>query len=73
MKDWESEDDIKAQLRELTERTRKLRRDLHSLVQPSKTKRAHSFAHDHTVGRKTAEPGKPPPESIEGRARRKPE
>jgi hypothetical protein len=36
MKDWHSEEEIKAQLRELTEQTRKLRSDLYSLIRPSK-------------------------------------
>jgi hypothetical protein len=36
MKDWHSEEEIKAQLRELTSQTRKLRSELHTLIRPSK-------------------------------------
>jgi hypothetical protein len=36
MKDWHSEEEIKAQLRELTQQTRKLRSELHTLIRPSK-------------------------------------
>ena len=36
MKDWYSEEEIKAQLRELTQETRKLRSELHTLIRPSK-------------------------------------
>ena len=45
MKDWHSEEDIKAQLRELTERTRKLRHDLDEMVRPSEPNPARAFIH----------------------------
>ncbi len=47
MKDWHSEEQIKAQLRELTEQTRKLRNDLYALIRPSKKLSAPGFTHDH--------------------------
>lgn len=46
MKDWHSEDEIKAQLRELTEQTRKVRRDLNALIRPSKPLTPGAFIHD---------------------------
>jgi len=45
VKDWEGEEEIKAQLRELTDRTRKLREDLTALVRPSAAKPARAFIH----------------------------
>lgn len=63
MKDWLSEEEIKAQLRDLTEETRKLRKDLHSLIRPSKTLAPRAFVHDraNTKQPREAEPEKPPP------------
>ena len=46
MKDWHSEEQIKAQLRELTNETRKLRNDLYKLIRPSKTLNPRAFTHD---------------------------
>ena len=46
MKDWHSEEEIKAQLRELTNETRKLRNDLYQLIRPSKTLTPRAFTHD---------------------------
>lgn len=45
MKDWESEEQIKADLRELTSKTRKLREDLDALVKPSSPSPARAFIH----------------------------
>jgi hypothetical protein len=45
VKDWEGEEEIKAQLRELTNRTRKLREDLTAMVRPSAAKPARAFIH----------------------------
>lgn len=53
MKDWHSEEEIKAQLRELTNETRKLRHDLYQLIRPSKTLNPRAFIHDR--GTKPAE------------------
>ena len=48
MKDWHSEEQIKAQLRELTNETRKLRNDLYRLIRPSKTLNPRAFIHDRS-------------------------
>ena len=45
MKDWAGENEIKAQLRALTEETRKLRRDLDALVRPPATNPTRAFIH----------------------------
>ena len=45
MKDWESEEQIKADLRELTNKTRKLREDLDALVRPASPNPARAFIH----------------------------
>jgi hypothetical protein len=45
VKDWHSEDEIKAQLRELTERTRKLRHDLDEMVRPAEPNPTRAFIH----------------------------
>jgi hypothetical protein len=45
VKDWHSEEEIKAQLRELTERTRKLRHDLDEMVRPGEPNPARAFIH----------------------------
>jgi hypothetical protein len=55
MKDWHSEEEIKAQLRELTEQTRKLRSDLTSLIRPSKPPTRGGFMHDSWAVRPTRE------------------
>ena len=49
MKDWHSEEEIKAQLRELTNETRKLRNDLYQLIRPSKTLNPRAFMHEPPV------------------------
>jgi hypothetical protein len=51
MKDWHSEEEIKAQLRELTNETRKLRNDLYQLIRPSKTLNPRAFIHDRATAR----------------------
>lgn len=45
MKNWEGENEIKAQLRELTERTRQLRHDLDALVRPAAPNPTRAFIH----------------------------
>lgn len=45
VKDWAGEEDIKAQLRELTKRTRELRHDLDALVRPPAASPARAFIH----------------------------
>jgi hypothetical protein len=45
VKDWEGEEEIKAQLRELTSRTRKLREDLNALVRPPVPSPTRAFIH----------------------------
>ena len=39
MEDWHSEEEIKAQLRELTRQMRKLRRDLDDMIGPNESRR----------------------------------
>jgi hypothetical protein len=51
MKDWNSEEEIKAQLRELTEQTRKVRKDLNALIRPSKPLTSGAFIHDRATTR----------------------
>jgi hypothetical protein len=46
MKDSRSEEQIKAQLRELTDETRKLRNELNALIRPSKTLASRGFVHE---------------------------
>jgi hypothetical protein len=55
MKDWHSEEEIKAQLRELTNQTRKLRSELHTLIRPSKPLPPREFVDD----RGSAKPNRP--------------
>jgi hypothetical protein len=65
MKDWHNEEEIKAQLRELTNETRKLRNDLYQLIRPSKTLNPRAFIHDRAVARhadRTVEPEVPEPD-----------
>jgi hypothetical protein len=64
MKDWHSEEQIKAQLRELTNETRKLRNDLYQLIRPSKRLSPQAFTHDRPArpadGRRDDIPPEPP-------------
>jgi len=59
MKDWHNEEEIKAQLRELTNETRKVRNDLYQLIRPSKTLNPRAFIHDRAVARQSDRPLKP--------------
>ena len=45
MSDWKNEDDIKAELRAMTDELRKLREGLRNLVSPPKTNPARAFLH----------------------------
>jgi len=45
LKEWNSEEQIKAQLRQLTEETRKLRRDLDEMVKPAPQSPSRAFIH----------------------------
>jgi len=65
MKDWHSEEEIKAQLRELTNETRKLRNDLYQLIRPSKTLTPRAFTHDPAERPARAETAPERPESDE--------
>jgi len=49
MKDWHSEEEIKAQLRELTKETRKLRNGLDALLRPSKMLAPHAVVNDRAA------------------------
>lgn len=67
VKDWEGEEEIKAQLRELTKKTRKLRQDLDALVRPSEPTPSRAFIHRQSW------PKAPPTVAAERRRRpRKP-
>ena len=59
MKDWHNEEEIKAQLRELTNETRKLRNDLYQLIRPSKTLNPRAFIHDRAIARQPDRPLEP--------------
>jgi hypothetical protein len=48
LKEWHSEEQIKAQLRRLTEETRKLRRDLDAMVKPGPQSPSRAFIHKQT-------------------------
>jgi hypothetical protein len=66
MKDWHSEEEIKAQLRALTDETRKLRNDLYQLIRPSKTLNPRAFIDDRATARAPERPrGDVPPSSGE--------
>jgi hypothetical protein len=47
VKEWQSEDEIKAQLRELTAATRKLRRDIADMMRGSEPKPDRRYLHKH--------------------------
>jgi hypothetical protein len=65
MKDWHSEEEIKAQLRELTNETRKLRNDLYQLIRPSKSLNPRAFIHDRAARSTERARGTVPPETDE--------
>ena len=45
MSEWKNEDDIKAELRAMTDELRKLREGLRNLVSPPKTSPSRAFLH----------------------------
>ena len=47
-KDWKNEDDIKAELRILTDELRTLRHELRNMVAPQKAKNPSRFLHRHS-------------------------
>ena len=47
-KDWKNEDDIKAELRVLTDELRTLRHELRNMVTPPKSKNPRAFLHRHS-------------------------
>jgi hypothetical protein len=58
-KDWKNEDDIKAELRVLTDELRTLRHELRNMVTPQKPKNAaRGFFHRHSW------PGMPRPDAA---------
>jgi hypothetical protein len=65
VKDWESEEQIKAQLRDLTERTRRLRQELDALVRPAASSPTRGFI------QRQSWPKAQPPE-VAGERRRRP-
>ena len=48
MGDWKNEDDIKAELRAMTEELRRLREGLRNMVAPPKSSPARAFLHRHS-------------------------
>ena len=46
--DWKNEDDIKAELRILTDELRTLRHELRNMVSPQKAKNPSRFLHRHS-------------------------
>jgi len=74
--DWKNEDDIKAELRVLTDELRTLRHELRNMVAPPKANPARAFLHRHswpsTPGVPTsADEKKPEPPKRAPRPRRK--
>jgi hypothetical protein len=61
VKEWKSEDEIKAQLRELTAETRKVRQELNALIEPTPTSPSRAFIH------KQAWPKNAPPAVVNER------
>jgi hypothetical protein len=45
MTEWKNEDDIKAELRELTSELRRLREELRGMVEPAKPSATRAFLH----------------------------
>jgi len=69
MSHWQNEDDIKAELRTLTEELRQLREELRSMVTPPKSKPMRPFLHrqswpapppEQPVAQAADTPDKPP-------------
>jgi hypothetical protein len=48
MAEWKNEDDIKAELRELTSELRRLREELRGMVEPSRLHQTRTFLHRQT-------------------------
>jgi hypothetical protein len=46
--DWKNEDDIKAELRILTDELRTLRHELRNMVEPKKSNPSRAFLHRHS-------------------------
>jgi hypothetical protein len=66
MADWKNEDDIKAELRELTSELRRLREELRGMVEPSKPRSSRAFLHRQSW------PPENPPAVVDDRRKRRP-
>jgi hypothetical protein len=64
MTDWKNEDDIKAELRVLTDELKHLREELRDMVTPPKQRPARSLLHRHSWRPPSSE-GPPRPEARE--------
>jgi hypothetical protein len=72
-REWKNEDDIKAELRTLTEELRTLRHELRNMVTPKKTSPSRAFLHRHSwpsAPPRTEEPPRRP--TPEPRAKKTP-
>jgi hypothetical protein len=56
MNDWKNEDDIKAELRAMTDELRRLREGLRNMVSPPKPNPTRAFLHRQPWPAETAEP-----------------
>jgi len=78
MSDWKNEDDIKAELRAMTDELRRLRQGLRNMVSPPKPNPSRAFLHRQSwpdapeaPPEKTPAPAKAPPSEASDRLRRK--
>jgi hypothetical protein len=66
MSDWKNEDDIKAELRAMTDELRRLREGLRNMVSPpQKPNPTRAFLHRHSWPPEPAEPAAPAPQVSE--------
>ena len=61
MSDWKNEDDIKAELRAMTDELRRLREGLRNMVSPPKPNPSRAFLHRQSWQPEAAEPPVPTP------------
>jgi hypothetical protein len=57
--EWKNEDDIKAELREMTDELRRLREGLRNMVSPPKSSPSRVFLHRQSWPQPSAEPPQP--------------
>ena len=61
MSEWNNEDDIKAELRAMTDELRRLREGLRNMVSPPKPNPSRAFLHRQSWQPETSEPAVPTP------------